>query len=121
VVGAVGVVKLEVALQVEPKAGVLGNQIAGEGGLPTLLQDGLLHSLHAAVGLRPARPDEDVTDVELGERLSKLAGAKSEPLSELTFSSRQPRLERSSATLLARAEVNRAWAFLGRMWISAQQ
>jgi hypothetical protein len=50
-VGAFGVVVPEVALQVELEAGLLGDQLPGEGGFPALLQDGLLDALHAPIGL----------------------------------------------------------------------
>jgi hypothetical protein len=38
-VGAFGVVVAEVALKVELEAGLLGDQIAGEGRLPALVQE----------------------------------------------------------------------------------
>jgi hypothetical protein len=49
-VGPLGVVVAQIAFQVEAEAGLLGDEIAGEGGLPALVQDGLLDSLHAPVG-----------------------------------------------------------------------
>ena len=39
----------QVAAQVQAQLGVLGNQLAGEGRLPALLEDGLRDPLHAAV------------------------------------------------------------------------
>jgi hypothetical protein len=50
-VGAFGVVVAEIALQVEPQPGLLGDEVAGEGRLPALIQDGLLEPLDDAVEL----------------------------------------------------------------------
>jgi hypothetical protein len=99
------VVVAEIALQVEPEAGLLGNQVAGKGRLPAFVQDGLLDPLHTAVGLgRPARmklcraPREAMAVWKVAER-------NSWALSLMTRSSRQPRLARSDATWRARALV----------------
>jgi hypothetical protein len=57
-VGPFGVVVAQIAFQIEPEAGLLGNQVASEGGLPALLRDGLLDPLDTAIGLGSASPDE---------------------------------------------------------------
>jgi hypothetical protein len=57
-VGALDVVVGDVLDQVALERGHLGDQGAGEAGSPALLEDGRLDSLDAAVGLRPAGPDE---------------------------------------------------------------
>src|SRR4029453_13059002 len=61
------VVVAEVAFQVELEAGLLGNQVAGKGRLPALVQDGLLDPFHAPVGLGSAGPDEAVAGSQLGD------------------------------------------------------
>ena len=65
--GTIGVVELEVVVQVPAEAGVLGGQVASEAGLPTLVEDGLLDPLDAAVGSGSTGPDIDVLGVELDE------------------------------------------------------
>jgi hypothetical protein len=57
-VGALEVVVVEVLDQVALERGHLGDQGAGEAGSLALLEDGPLDLLDAAVGLRPAGPDE---------------------------------------------------------------
>jgi hypothetical protein len=47
-VGPFGVVVAEIALKVEPQPGLLGDQVASKGGLPALIQDGLLDPFDTA-------------------------------------------------------------------------
>ena len=68
-VGPFGVVVAEIMFQVEPEAGLVGDQIAGEGGLPALLQDGLLHPLDTAIGLGPAKASSMVRRRVMGHLL----------------------------------------------------
>src|SRR6266571_5103926 len=75
-VGPVGVVVVQVPVQVESEAGVLGDEVAGERGLPAHLEDGLLDPLHHAVGLGAPGPDEQVAGPELGHRPLELGGAE---------------------------------------------
>jgi hypothetical protein len=66
-VGPFGVVVAQIALQIQAEAGLLGDEIAGEGWLPAFVQDGLLDSLDTAVGLRSAGTDEAVPGSQLGD------------------------------------------------------
>src|SRR4029453_4499339 len=77
-VGAFGVVVAQVAFQIQPQAGLLGDEVAGKGRLPALVQDGLLHPLDAAVGLRAAGPEEAVAGAEGSDCL--LEGGRAELL-----------------------------------------
>jgi hypothetical protein len=86
----------------------VGDQVAGERRLPALLQDRLLDPFHAAIGLRPAGPDEAVAGLELAMVWPKVAARNSLALSVMTRSSRQPRAARSAATFWARALVQTA-------------
>src|SRR4029450_11371103 len=65
--GPLGVVVAQVALQVEAKPGLLRDEVASEGRLPALLQDGLLHSLDASVGLGSTGADEAVAGSQGGD------------------------------------------------------
>src|SRR5215218_9668079 len=56
---------IQVALQVELEAGLLGDQVAGEGWLPALIQDGLLHPLDTAVRLGSTGPDKGMAGAEV--------------------------------------------------------
>jgi hypothetical protein len=64
-VGPLGVVVAEIALQIQPQAGLLGDQVAGERRVPALLHDRLLDPLHAAIGLKSAGADEAVAGAEV--------------------------------------------------------
>jgi hypothetical protein len=100
-VGALAVVVAPIALQVEAEAGLLGDQVAGEGRLPALLQDGLLDPLHAPIGLGPTGPDEALAGARLVTVCRKVAERNSLALSLMTRSSFQPRAARSAATVRA--------------------
>jgi Pentapeptide repeats (9 copies) len=52
-------------LQLE--AGLLGDQVPGEGGLPALVQDGLLDPFRTPIGLGSAGPNEAVSGSQLGD------------------------------------------------------
>jgi hypothetical protein len=112
-VGALEVVVGDVLDQVALERGDLGDQGAGEAGSPALLEDGRLDSLDAAVGLRPAGPDEALlcTGGVRGRRNSW--ERNSEPLSVETACSCHRAAASSAATQRTRAEVWRAAGLRG--------
>jgi len=119
-VGAFGVVVAKVTVKVEPQPGLLGDEVAGEGRLPALVQDGLLDPLDTAVGLgRPARM-KVCRALSLAMVAWKVAERNSEALSLITRSSRRPRLARSAATVRARALVQVAEGLRLVTWRVAQ-
>jgi len=58
-VASVPVVVSEMAFRVDGQTRRLGNQVAGQGWLAALFEDGALDPFHAAVALRTASGDED--------------------------------------------------------------
>ena len=72
-VGTLLVVDAEVFVEVALQAVKLGDEGAGEGGPPALLEDRQLDALDAAVGGRPAGPDEALAGAELVDGVAELA------------------------------------------------
>ena len=66
-VGPFGVVVAEIAVQIQPQAGLLGDEVAGKGRLLALIQDGLLDRFHTAVCLGPASVNDGMAGTELGD------------------------------------------------------
>jgi hypothetical protein len=66
-VWCVAIEVVEIAFQIQAEADLLGDEVAGEGGLPALIQDGLLDPLDTPIRLRPASPDEGMPGLELGD------------------------------------------------------
>jgi len=67
-VGAVGVVLVDVVVEVAFEAGEADVQVTGEGGSPALLEDQSVQRFDVAVGLRPAGADERVPRAESAQR-----------------------------------------------------
>jgi hypothetical protein len=86
--GSFGVVVAQGAFQIEAEAGLFGDQVAGEGGLPALLQDGLLDPLHTPIRLGTAGPDEAVTGSQLSD--AGLEGGRAELLGVVAHDPLQP-------------------------------
>ncbi|MFZ0712990.1 MAG: hypothetical protein WAN02_02100 [Mycobacterium sp.] len=61
VVGAVGVVEVEVLVEVLAEPAVGDVEVAGEAGSPAFLEDGFVEALDVAVGLGAAGVDAGVT------------------------------------------------------------
>ncbi len=76
-VGAVGVVDVELALEVAPEAGGLGGRVARESRLPALLEECPRDAFDAAVGGRRSGSEVEVRDIEGGE--DRIALLASEP------------------------------------------
>ena len=118
--GAFGVVVAEVALKVEPQPGLLGDEVAGEGRLPALVQDVCwTRSTQPLVCGLPARM-KVCRALSLAMVAWKVVERNSEALSLMTRSSRQPRLARSAATWRARALVQKAEGLRRVTWRVAQ-
>jgi hypothetical protein len=75
VVGAVGVVDVDVFGEVSAEAGVADVQVAGEAGSPAFVEDRLVESFDVAVGLGTAWTDAGVAGVTALEELVE-AGPK---------------------------------------------
>jgi hypothetical protein len=71
-VGTVEVVVDEVFVEVALEGGHLGDERAGEGRPPALLEDGELEAFDAAVGVRSACLDEALAGAELLDRVCEL-------------------------------------------------
>ena len=67
VVGAVGVVEVQVFGQVSAEAAVGDVEVAGEAGSPAFVEDRLVESFDVAVGLGSAGADAGVADLLGGE------------------------------------------------------
>jgi hypothetical protein len=86
----------------------LGRQGAGEAGSAAPLEDGPLNALDAAVGLRPAGPDEALVAPMASTAGRNSRERNSGPLSVETACNRRRAAASSTVTRRARAEVRRA-------------
>ena len=75
-VGAVFIGVAQVAFEFAPEAGLLGDQVAGEGLLPACSDDRALDALDAPVGLRSAGVDEALASAEFRDGPAERAGAE---------------------------------------------
>jgi len=70
-VAAFEVVVAEIGIEVALQGRELWHQRSGEGRSPAFLEDGPLHPFNAAIGLRPAGPNEPVCGAPTTHRLAE--------------------------------------------------